>query len=87
MAKRKKQKLYKRANEYRMKTLEDRAQQAMAEAEAHKARVEAANLWITVLLRKLECDSVVVTKEELAAAFETEVRILPDGDSFVVKIQ
>lgn len=87
MASKKKQRIYKRANDYRMKTLEERAQVAMAEAEAHKARVEAANLWITVLLNKLDTDSVVVTKEELAAAFETKVRILPDGDNFVVKIQ
>lgn len=87
MTNKKKQRIYKRANNYRMKTLEERAQLAMTEAEAHKARVEAATLWITALLNKLGTDSVTVSKEELAAAYETRVMILPDGDNFVVKIQ
>lgn len=73
--------------QFRLKRETEKRLEAEETLKVVKAKAMRRELMITVLLKRLEKDTVEISKEELAAAAETELMIMPAEDKFTIHIR
>lgn len=72
--------------QFRLKRETEKRLEAEETLKVVKAKAIRRELMITVLLKRLEADTVEISKEELAAAAETELMIMRAEDKFTIHI-